>query len=54
MRKHYHPMNSEDGLRVWSVDQLVRLSAELPSLWFPLSKIWELDYARVSQYDLPY
>jgi hypothetical protein len=54
MRKHDHPMNSEDALRVGSVDQLLRLSAELPSLWFPLSEVRELGYARVSQYDLSY
>ena len=41
MRKQYHPMNAEDGLRVWDVDRLVRLAAVLPSRWVPLSEIWE-------------
>lgn len=46
MRKQYHPKNADDGLRVWDVDRLVRLSEELPSRWVPLSEIWELDEIR--------
>ncbi len=46
MRKQYHPMKGEDGLRVWDVDRLVRLSAELPTRRVPLSEIWELDDIR--------
>ena len=46
MRRQYHPMPSEDGLRVWDVDRLVRLSAGLPSRRIPLRDIWELDEVR--------
>jgi hypothetical protein len=46
MRKQYHPMPSENGLRVWDVDRLVRLSAELPLRRVPLNEIWELDETR--------
>ena len=46
MRKQYHPMKGEDGLRVWDVDRLLRLSAELPTRRVPLSEIWELDDIR--------
>jgi hypothetical protein len=46
MRKQYHPLPSEDGLRVWDVDRLVMLSAGLPERWIPLSEIWELDEVR--------
>jgi hypothetical protein len=46
MRKQYHPMPSEDGLRVWDVDRLVRLSEELPCRRVPLREIWELDEVR--------
>ena len=46
MRKQYHPMQADDGLRVWDVDRLVRLSAELPSRRVPLTEIWELDEIR--------
>ena len=46
MRKQYHPMPAEDGLRVWEVDRLVRLSAELPSRRILLRDIRELDEVR--------
>ena len=46
MRKQYHPIPSENGLRVWDVDRLVRLSAELPLRRVPLNEIWELDEIR--------
>ena len=46
MRKQYHPMPSEEGLRVWDVDRLVRLAASLPTRRVPLNEIWELDEVR--------
>jgi hypothetical protein len=46
MRKQYHPMPSENRLRVWDVERLVRLSAELPLRRVPLNEIWELDEIR--------
>jgi hypothetical protein len=46
MRKQYHPLPSDDGLRVWDIDRLVRLSADLPSRWVPLGEIRELDEVR--------
>ncbi len=51
MRKQYHPMPSEEGLRVWDVDRLVQLSAELPLRRVPLSEIWELDEVRWFDHD---
>jgi len=46
MRKQYHPVPSEDGLRVWDVDRLVELAGELPTRRVPLKEIWELDEVR--------
>ena len=46
MRKQYHPMPAEDGLRVWDVDRLVRLSEELPTRRKPLGEIREFDEVR--------
>lgn len=46
MRKQYHPMASDDGLLVWDVDRLVRLSQDLSTKMVPLSAIWELDEVR--------
>jgi len=46
MRKQYHPVPSEDGLRIWDVDRLVELAQNLPVEEVPLSEIWELDEVR--------
>jgi hypothetical protein len=46
VRKQYHALPSEKGLRVWDVDRLVQLSEALPSRRVPLSEIWELDEVR--------
>jgi hypothetical protein len=46
VRKQYHAVPSEKGLRVWDVDGLVELSNALPSRRVPLSAIWELDEVR--------
>lgn len=46
MRKQYHPVPSEDGLRIWDVDRLVELARNLLVEEVPLSEIWELDEVR--------
>jgi hypothetical protein len=46
MRKQYHAVPSEDGLRVWDVDRLVSLAADLPSRQVSLGEISELDEVR--------
>ncbi len=46
MRKQYHPVPSDEGLRVWDVDRLVELSRDLPVENVPLEEIWELDRVR--------
>ena len=46
MRKQYHPVPSDEGLRVWDVDRLVELSRNLPVEQVPLDEIWELDEVR--------
>ena len=46
MRKQYHPVPSDEGLRVWDVDRLVELSRDLPVEQVPLEEIWELDEVR--------
>ena len=46
MRKQYHHVPSEDGLRIWDVDRLVELARNLPVEEVPLSEIWELDEVR--------
>jgi hypothetical protein len=46
MRKQYHPVPSEDGLRIWDVDRLVELARDLPVEEVPLEEIWELDGVR--------
>jgi len=46
MRKQYHPVPSEDGLRIWDVDHLVDLAKELPIRKVSLDEIWELDEVR--------
>jgi hypothetical protein len=46
MRKQYHPVPSEEGLRVWDVDRLVELASDLPIEQVPLSEIRDLDEVR--------
>jgi hypothetical protein len=46
MRKQYHPVPSADGLRVWDVERLVLLAADLPEHRVPLGEISELDEVR--------
>ena len=46
MRKQYHPVPSEDGLRIWDVDRLADLAKELPTRKVPLDEIWEIDEVR--------
>jgi hypothetical protein len=55
MRKQYHPVPSDGGLRIWDVDRLLRLAANLPERWVPLAEISELDEVRCfdGEKDLP-
>ncbi len=46
MRKQYHPLPSEEGLRVWDVDRLIELAEELPVELVRVNEIWELDEVR--------
>jgi len=46
MRKQYHPLPSQEGLRVWDVDRLIELAAALPVEPVRLDEIWELDEVR--------
>ena len=46
MRKQYHSRVCEDGVRVWDVDRLVTLAAELPVQRTSLTDLWEIDEVR--------
>jgi len=43
MRKQYHVRNGDQGLLAWDVDNLIRLTAGLDAIEYPLSDIRELD-----------
>ncbi|MDR0633967.1 MAG: hypothetical protein LBF91_03205 [Azoarcus sp.] len=43
MRKQYHFRSSDQGLLVWNVDSLIRLTANLEAIEYPLDDIRELD-----------
>ena len=43
MRKQYHFRDSERGVLIWDVDNLIRHTAGLSAIEVPLSKIRELD-----------